>query len=426
MSATWVLTDHLRVEEARTPSLIGLPIAEAGRVVDRAGLQLRSYPVEARGLAADVVVEQAPPAGAVVRAGRIVNVGVHVPAEADRMPSLVGLSETDATATLRDLSLPAPDVRYVASNDPSGAVIRQEPEAGRSVPSGTNVELVVSRGQAAGYVELPDLRGLAIDEAVAQATVLGLRRVETLPTAVRADEPGRVTVQRPGPGAIVRPGEPLMLGYAIEGASVTQVPDVVGLEVWDARVALLRAGLDLGPTETVRRADLPEGVIEVRPDGLTVAGSPIVLVVNVGPGGEDVSDATSEPSDAFGPDRFGFVDDFGRDGAVDAGDETENAGRDGAGVRDGADAGVPDVVGGDPQSGRLIPFTFDPATLGVRSLLERDYDLRLVVRDDGGERAVLDRRVPAGQAVRTTVVVRGDEPLLQTYVNDVFFQAWRP
>lgn len=416
-AAIWTLTDHLRVDEARTPALIGLPIAEADRLAARAGLELRSYPVEARGLAADVVVEQAPPAGAVVRSGRAVNVGVHVPAEADRMPSLVGLGEVDASATLGDLSLPAPDVRYVASEDAVGTVIAQEPAAGGALPTGTKVELVVSRGRSAGYVELPDLRGLAVDQAVAQATALGLRRVETLPTAVRADEPGRVTVQRPGPGAIVRPGEPLMLGYAIEGASVTQVPDVVGLEVWDARVALLRAGLEIGPTETVRQDGVPEGVVEVRPAGLTVAGSPVVLVVNVGPDGADVVDATVDPRDGIG-----FGDGFG-DGRGDGGFDR---GGEGADTSDGTDAGSPDVVGGDPEGGRLIPFTFDPTVLGVRSLTERDYDLRLVVRDDLGERVVLDRRVAAGEAVRTTVVVRGEEPLLQTYVNDVFFQAWRP
>lgn len=394
-----MLSDHVRVDETRTPSLVGLSIAEADLVIDRANLELRSYPVEARGLAADVVVEQAPPAGAVVRSGRVVNVGVHVPAEADRMPSLVGLSEADATATLRDLSLPSPDVRYVASNDPSGRVVRQEPDPGRALPSGTQVVLVVSRGQAAGYIELPDLRGLDVDDAVTQATALGMRRVETIATAVRADRPGRVTVQRPGAGAIVRPGEPLMLGYAIEGAAVTQVPDVVGLELWDARVALLRAGLEIGATETVRRDDVPEGVVEVRPAGLTVAGAPVVLVVNVGPDGDDVPEVAG--------------DDRGIRDLVDGGD---------------ADIGedAPEIVGGDADGGRLIPFTFDPSMLGVRSLIERDYDLRLVVQDELGERAVLDRRVPAGQTVRTTVVVHGDEPLLQTFVNDVFFQAWRP
>lgn len=409
----WVLTRHLAVSEARTPSLVGLPIAEADRIVDLAGLELRSYPVEARGLAADVVVEQSPPAGTVVRQGRAISVGVHVPAEADRMPSLVGLRDEDAAATLRDLSLPAPDVRYVASSEAAGRVVQQTPDPGRTVPPGTVVEIVVSRGEAVGRIELPDFRGLDVEAAVTQATALGLRRVETLGVAVQADRPGLVSVQRPGPGAIVLPGEPVTLGYAVDGSSVVRVPDVLGLETWRARVALRRAGLEIGPVETVQDDERPLGVVATRPGGLTVAGALVTLVVNVGSGGDPdqiVGDAFGEAEGASDGPLPGEGPIFG-DGTSDASDAT---------------ADVPELVGGDPGSGRLIPFTFDPQALGVRALVDRPYDLRLVVRDDRGERTVLERRVDAGRTVRTTVVVEGDEPLLQTFVNGVFFQAWRP
>lgn len=405
--AGWVLARHLAVAETRTPALVGLPLAEAGRVAERAGLELRSYPVEGRDLGADVVVEQSPPAGAIVRVGRRVDIGVHVPSEADRMPSLVGLSEEDAVATLRNLGLPAPALSYEATSTPAGRVVRQEPDPERALPPGTTVSLVVSRGEGPGRIELPDLRGLDVDAARAQAAALGLRRVEALPVAVRAERPGVVTLQRPGPGAIVPPGEPLALGYAVDGADVVDVPDLAGLPAWRARVELRRAGLAIGPLETVRRDDLPEGVVESRPAGLTVAGAPVTLVVNV-------------LGDVPALDLPG--------GSVDgpASGATGGAAREGPSAGGVGDADVPGVVGGDPAGGRLIPFTFDPAALGVRALNERDYDLQLVVRDDLGERTVLDRRITAGAALRTSIVVHGDEPLLQTFVNGVFFQAWRP
>lgn len=405
--AGWVLARHLAVEETRTPALVGLPLTDADRVAERAGLELRSYPVEGRDLGADVVVEQSPPAGAIVRAGRRIDIGVHVPSEADRMPSLVGLPEEDAVATLRNLGLPAPALSYEATSTPAGRVVRQEPDPERALPTGTPVRLVVSRGEGPGRIELPDLRGLDVEAARAQAAALGLRRVEALPVAVRAERPGVVTLQRPGPGAIVPPGEPLALGYAVDGADIVDVPDLAGLPAWRARVELRRAGLAIGPLETVRRDDLPEGVVETRPAGLTVAGAPVTLVVNV------LGDATAQ--DLPG----GLVDGPAPGPAGDVGQDRPTVGA-------GDDADVPSVVGGDPAGGRLIPFAFDPAVLGVRALNERDYDLRLVVRDDLGERTVLDRRIPAGSALRTSIVVHGDEPLLQTFVNGVFFQAWRP
>lgn len=393
--------DYLVVDEARSPDLVGLPLAEAERSARRAGLELRSYPVPARGVAADVVVEQAPPAGTVVREGRVLAVGVHVPAEADRMPALVGVTQRDALASLRGLGLPSPDIDYVSSDRPAGRIVEQAPPAGSSVAPGERVRLTVARGAPASQVEIPDLTGLDVASARAQLTALGLRRIETVPVGVSMLRPGTVTQQRPAPGTVTRVGEPVLLGFALEGSRVTRVPSVEGLETWRARVALRSAGLELGAIETVQRDDLPAGVVEARPSGLTVAGAPVTLVVNAPDGrAVDLRD--------LGGDRTGR-DGIGRDAL----------GRDGVG--DGADGAL-----ADGEGGRLVPFRFDPTQLGVASLIERDYELRLVVRDDRGERTVVDRQVVAGETVRTTVVVHGDEPLLQTYVNGVFFQAWRP
>jgi serine/threonine-protein kinase len=376
--------DYVRVEDARTPSLTGLPLAEASRRAEEAGLSLRSYPVEAAGVAAQVVVEQAPPAGAVVRSGRTVAVGVQVPSEADRMPALVGVAEEDALAALAGLALPAPAVRYAAHEAAPGRVVAQQPPPGRSVPPDAAVELVVSRGPDAPPVEVPRLVGSDLATAREQLAALGVRRVEAVPVGVSMERPGTVTQQRPAPGTVVPAGTPVLLGYALEGSRVAYVPDVAGFAPWRARVALRSAGLAIGPVETVRRDDLPAGVVATRPSGLTVSGAPVTLVVN------RAGDDAPRRGDAVG---------------------------DGGGER-------PDLVVGD--GARTVPFRFDPADLGVRSLTEQAYRLRLVVRDDEGERTVLDRTVPAGQEVRATVLVRGEAPLLQTYVNGVFFQAWRP
>lgn len=394
--------DYLAVREARTPELTGLPLAEAGRMAAEAGLTLRSFPVEAQGAGAETVVEQSPPAGAVVRRGRAISVGVNVPAEADRMPALVGVTETDALAALDELALPAPSIEYAYAEGRAGRVIEQRPEAGRTVASGEAVRLVIARGAEPGRVELPDVVGLELDAARAQLAALGVRRVEAVAVDVSMLRAGTVLRQRPEPGSVVFAGQPVTLGYALEGSEVGEVPPVAGLEPWRARVALISAGFALGPVEVVQRPDEPSGVIEARPSGLTVAGAPVALVINA-PDGEPIGiGGLRDP-----PDRRDTVDP--RDGI--------------GGVDRSGDAGP---LGGVADGSRSVPFRFDPNELGVRSLIERDYELRLVVRDADGERTVLDRVVTAGETVRTTVAVRGDEPLLQTFVNGVFFQAWRP
>lgn len=385
--SAYAAVEYVRVRDARTPALTGLPLSEATRLAEEAGLSVRSYPVEADGVAAQVVVEQAPEAGTIVRAGRTLSVGVQVPSEADRMPALVGTGENDALAALAGLSLPAPRIRYATDEATAGRVIAQEPPAGRTVAGDASVELVVSRGPDAPPVEIPRLVGSDLSTAREQLAALGVRRVETVPVGVSMERPGTVTQQRPAPGTVVPVGTPVLLGYALEGSRVAYVPDVAGLEPWRARVALRSAGLNLGPVETVQRDDVPGGVVGTRPSGLTVAGAPVTLIVN--------------RADGVDP-RGGGVADGG-----EAGD----------------DGGDPFVVG---DGARTVPFRFDPGDLGVRSLVEQPYRLQLVVRDDDGERTVFDRTVPAGEEVRTSVIVRGEAPLLQTYVNGVFFQAWRP
>jgi hypothetical protein len=58
--------------------------------------------------------------------------------------------------------------------------------------------------------------------------------------------------------------------------------------------------------------------------------------------------------------------------------------------------------------------------------MDQGYQLKLVVRDSEGERTVLDRAMKAGESLVMTVQVHGGSPLLQTYIDGVFFQAWRP
>ena len=404
---------YFEVPESRTPAVAGMSLEEATREVRDAGLRLRTYPVEAPGTPAEVVVEQSPPAGALVREGRVVDVGVHVPSESGRMPALVGAAEADAIATLRSVGFPAPDVSYVRIDGPVGRVVEQAPAPGSALGAGERVLLEVSRGPRPSDVEVPDVSGVEVESAVAQLTALGLRSVEAVAVDVSALRPGTVVQQRPEAGAVIAPGEPVTLGYALEGGRVARVPDLSGTDPTFARVSLAAAGLRLGPVEVVRDPDRPSGVVETRPSGTTVVGGVVALVVNAPDGGAvdlgpelDPELGVDRPDDPPGPD--------------------DPAGGPAEGLGDDDVATDPDAEEPLPEGARRVPFQFDPAVLGVRSLMEEGYELRLVVRDDEGERVVLEQDVPGGRTVEAQVVVHGDEALLQTYVNGVFFQAWRP
>ena len=383
----WTLRSYFHVEEVRLPDLVGMEVSAATRVLREASLQPATFAENVPGAGANAVTTQAPPPGAVVRRGRTVSLGVNTPPESARVPVLVGLSQQEALQRLRDLNLTVGEVAFAYSDRTTGLVISQDPAAGATLGGRSNVGLVVSRGPAREDLTVPDLQGVDLGEAVRRLDDLGFTRIETLAATVSFDRPRSVTEQHPPAGEIVPASTPVTLLYALPGNRIVKVPDMIGMSVSRAQLALRAANLELGAIQAIDDPARPGGVVEVAPSTYTVAGSPIRLVVN---GTTTFVDRLFEPRTTTPRDTPRAVD------------EPE----------------VPDR--------RAIPFTFDPASMGVRSLTEQGYHLRLVVDDDQGERTVLDRDVEAGETISTTVTVYGPDALLQTYVNGVPFQAWRP
>jgi serine/threonine-protein kinase len=390
----WTVRAYFQVEEVRLPDLAGQSVTEATRILRNASLVPETFAENVPGAAANTVTTQAPPAGAVVRRGRTVSLGVNTPPETARVPVLVGLTQTEATQRLRDLNLAAGQVTFAYSDRNAGLVIDQDPDAGAGLGASAAIGLVVSRGPQRADATLPDLAGVDVDQAVRQLEELGFTRVETAAATVSFDRPRAVTGQRPAPGETVPVSTAVTLLYALPGNRVVQVPELQGMTLRRAQIALRAANLSLGHVEYIRDASRPTGVVEAAPGTYTVVGSPIRLVVN---GEPSALDRLLE--------RGGFEP------------PTTERGEDPV-ATDPVDSSVPDR--------RAIPFTFDPASMGVRSLVEEAYHLRLVVDDREGERTILDRDVDAGEIISTTVTVYGPDALLQTFINGVPFQAWRP
>ncbi len=420
-ASIWVLVGYLQTGEVRLPNVEGRGYDEAAAELRALGLEPRAYPeIDARA-AANAVVSQAPPAGQLVRPGRQVALGVNGLAEARVSPTLVGLRESDAVARAAAVGVAVESVVYVPSDRSAGAVVRQEPAAGTALAPGQSLALTVSRGVAEAPIVLPDMTGRPIDEAAAELSSLGVRQVERVAAELSFDRPLSVTHQRPEAGTSVFPSTPVTLVYALEGARVVQVPAVAGLPLWRAQLALRAAQLELGAVRRVEDATLPEGVVETVPAGYTIAGSPIALTVNGAPTAADL--AIGRANALRGVDALDGTDPRGL-----FGDEP----RDAVG-NDGVEAAVPEDAVPAPgtsrveaDGSRVIPFRFDPANVGVASLTREPYRLTVVLSDGEGERTVLDRDLAAGQGVEISVRVVGDEPLLQTFINDSFFQAWRP
>lgn len=398
------LRDYFTVPEVRLPDLIGVQQEDAAAVLRRHGLEPVSFVEYIEGATPGAVTSQSPEPGAVVKQGRTVHLGINTIAAEARVPDLLGMREADAKQRAQELNLPLGTITYQPGDRPAGTIISQVPEGGNRLGVDERLQLVVSRGQDLALVALPELAGTNVEEAVRELARLGFNQVETVPSRVSFSDAGAVVGMVPPAGTEVVQSTPIAVHYALSSRNVVSVPELVGFPQWRAQLSLRAAQLAVGQITYVQDPTKPQGVVAVQPTGYTLPGTPVLLTIN----GE--------------PDTFAFPD----RGSLQPGMDDLTPGAVDSPSRSGAGAGQADA-GATPVDGvRQVPFTFDPTFMGVRRLLEEPYQLRLVVTDDRGERTVLDRSLAAGEVASTTVDVYGEEALLQTYIDDVFFQAWRP
>ncbi len=143
------------------------------------------------------------------------------PRDGVEVPDVVGQSLDDARAALEDLGLRVEERPVPEEAANVGMVVGQDPEPGASVERGSTVGINV--GVAIGPsppapVKVPDVRGKARTDAIAELEALGLTPA-TRPVPRDDVTPGDVVDQEPAPGEEVAPGSQVLLGIARKPAA---------------------------------------------------------------------------------------------------------------------------------------------------------------------------------------------------------------
>ena len=154
------------------------------------------------------------------------------------VPKVTGIRYQAAQFQLRDAKLSSTITRRAAAK-PKGIVVAQRPKHGASVPQGTAVVLVVSKGPPG--VAMPDVVGMAAADAV--KALQARKLTPTLQQTASSEAPGTVLSQKPSAGSRAKPGTAVVLKVAKGSASVS-VPDVTSRTQQDAVAALRAAGLE--------------------------------------------------------------------------------------------------------------------------------------------------------------------------------------
>jgi serine/threonine-protein kinase len=205
---------------------------------------------------AGTVVDQTPPAGTVARVNTPVRVWLAVPVPIE-VPRVVGRSQADATAMLRDRRLRTGTVRSRESAGPRGVVVDQTPQAGQRVGAQTAVDLWIA---APRRILVPDLRGRNQADAIGALTKAGLAIGPTLER--EGPEPqGTVADHQPAAGAEVDAGTAVSLWIAVSAPpALVEVPDLGGRTGSEAERIISQRNLALGRATTAESAN-PSGTV---------------------------------------------------------------------------------------------------------------------------------------------------------------------
>ncbi|MDR0689006.1 MAG: PASTA domain-containing protein [Spirochaetaceae bacterium] len=232
------------------------------------------------------ILEQDPPAGSIVKAGRRIRLVVSEGVLINTLENYVGRDVEEVRIELQTLFASAPQpllilkepFLYEYSPEPPGTILEQSPLPGTGISEPMELVLVVSRGNEEVLITVPSLVGLSVTDALKQISGAGINFIFSIRQARGTDRPGTVAAQDPAGQALVTVNTPVMV-------QVVPPEPVEGMVFGLFRYALeqnpypldvrLEAKLPVGETRPLLTAKYPGGEFTV-PYELPV-GSVLVL-----------------------------------------------------------------------------------------------------------------------------------------------------
>jgi beta-lactam-binding protein with PASTA domain len=245
------------------PGVTGKPVEEARQAIAAAGLVVDlEKTTEVDNAPPGSVIQQEPPQGMRLIAGRGVKLTVAVPVRIE-VPNVVGTSLDRAKSLLAERGLVLGQAQTKESSDAvSGTVITQSPKAGTRLARSDGVAVVIAVGSP---VLLADLRGRPLEQARKALAAAGLRVGKIEYRKDTESQPGSVLDQSPRAGERVEADGKVDLVLAAKPES--QVPELVSLPLSQARAALAASGLGVGEVTASGlhgRGDTTESVIRTQ------------------------------------------------------------------------------------------------------------------------------------------------------------------
>ncbi|HYI35063.1 MAG TPA: PASTA domain-containing protein, partial [Thermoleophilaceae bacterium] len=266
-----------RPEETSVPKVEGLTLTKARDRLERDGFEKVKVERERSNAEVDTVLRQDPDAGEAAAASDTITLIVSRGPGNVRVPSVRNTSRQLAIRELQKQGLEVTADTEASGSVRKGFATRTSPGEGTSVERGSRVRLFVSSGPA--RIEVPDVVGLTREAA---ETRLTRSRLDVNVELRDSDAPeNEVIRQSPAGGSSARRGDEVTIVVS-RGEQQTEVPNVTGLGLSDARRVLRGEGLGVTVRRRTTTTQGDDGdVLEQRPSaGQDVdEGSSVIIVV---------------------------------------------------------------------------------------------------------------------------------------------------
>ena len=226
------------VAQVEVPKVVGETVADAQRILDNLGFEVKITTETNEDQEAGIVFDQDPRFGEKVDEGSTVTLKVSAGAEAIPVPDVIGSQLDQARLLLTSQGFTVLVEEVVDEEVPIGEVVDQEPGANQEAPRGSEVKLFVSKGPAPR--EVPDVVGRPIAEASNLLGQAGFAVNQTSEPSNSVDE--GVVIRTDPPAGSSQPKGTAVTVVVSSGPAESTVPSVIGLTEANAINTLNNAG----------------------------------------------------------------------------------------------------------------------------------------------------------------------------------------
>ena len=251
-------------EEVDIPEIMGLTKEEAEDALEMVGLVLEVTGTETSEQPENTVIKVIPEEGTTVKKGVTVSVVLSAGEEKLYVPDIKGSTVESAEIILGNNGFILGTTKEEFSETvPAGEIIGQDPLVNTSMPKGSAVNVVVSKGPEIVLSIVPDMKGRTQREAQALLEAVGLTigEVKTVPTGDEA-QGGRIVEQSLPAATEVKEGTKVNITL-YEYTEVKLPSNLIGKTAGEAVTALKALGLNPVLVDGTVNSDL---VVELTPN----------------------------------------------------------------------------------------------------------------------------------------------------------------